>query len=135
LGYQFDYKSVSLAAFRQQPLLEKLLMTTSKKYELELSETADGWLAKITRKVSYKKRLTTKEQGGFESESSAKLWAESTLEELTSKQRSSNNVQSDKRKKNEEIKLLRSERRASKTQKAKADAAAPKGKTERLEEI
>jgi hypothetical protein len=110
-------------------------MTTSKKYELELSETAEGWLAKITRKVSYKKRLTTKEQSGCESEASAKLWAESTLEELTSKQRSSNDAQSGKRKKNEEIKLLRSERRASKTQKAKAEAAASKSKTEWTEQI
>lgn len=99
-------------------------MATNKKYDLEISQSADLWLAKVTRKVNSRKRVITKEQGGFKSETEAKEWADLALAELTSKQRSSNDSHLQKRKENEEIKRLRSERRAAKTEQDKLDALA-----------
>ena len=79
-------------------------------------------MAKVTRKVSSKKRITTDKRDGFESESDATEWAQSVLAKLISKQRQSNTAQLQKRKENQQIKLQRSARRASKTEQAKSEA-------------
>ena len=98
-------------------------MSTNRKYDFEVTQTGDGWLAKVTRKVNSKKRVATEEKTGFTSEAEAIEWAESVLEKLVEKQRQSNETQLKKRKEIQAIKSQRSARRASKTEKAKSEAA------------
>lgn len=97
-------------------------MASSKKYEYELEQVGDTWSAKITRKINSRKRATTKQMADFKSEDEAKVWAKNTLVELSNKQKSSNVIQGKRRKDIEEIKRLRSARRAEKTEQEKADA-------------
>lgn len=90
-------------------------MASNKKYQYELIEDGDNWSAKITRKVTSSKRVTTKEKSGFDSQSTAEKWASEKLTELSSTQKASNTHQAQKRKDIEEMKRLRSARRAEKT--------------------
>lgn len=95
-------------------------MPSNKKYQYELIQDGDSWSAKITRKVTSSKRLTTKEKLGFDSQSSAEQWARERLSELSTTQRASNTQQAQKRKDIEEMKRLRSARRAERTEQVKA---------------
>jgi hypothetical protein len=98
-------------------------MASNKKYEYELEQTGDTWSAKVTRKINSRKRATTKKKADFKSKEEAQAWAEDLLTELTSKQKNSNLAHGQKRKDSEEIKRLRSARRAEKTELAKEQAA------------
>ena len=99
-------------------------MASSKKYGLIVEQNNSKWVAKITRKVSSKKTVTTKEQDGFKSQADAQSWAETTLAELTETLKKSNERHGAQRKNIEEVRRQRSARRAEKTEQAKAEKAA-----------
>ncbi len=54
-------------------------MAKAKKYDYRVVQTATAWRAEITRRVTAKKAMVSKEQGGFSTESEAKEWAEQAL--------------------------------------------------------
>ena len=99
-------------------------MATSKKYDFTVEQDNAEWVAKITRKITSKKTLVTKEQSGFKSADEAQAWAEKALTELTETLKKSNQRHGSQRKNIEEIRRQRSARRAEKTEKAKAEKAA-----------
>jgi two-component SAPR family response regulator len=51
-------------------------MVQSKKYDYQVSKDDAGWITQITRRVSSKKMLVTKSQGGFASEAEASAWGQ-----------------------------------------------------------
>jgi len=99
-------------------------MATSKKYDFTVEQNDTEWVAKITRKITSKKTLVTKQQDGFKSAEEAQAWAETALIELTETLKKSNQRHGSQRKNLEEIRRQRSARRAEKTEQAKAEKAA-----------
>jgi len=99
-------------------------MTAIKKYDYVIELSGDTWTAKITRKVSSQKRVTTKEKTGFGDETLAKEWAQVNLLELTEKLKLSNTAQQRKRKESKQARSERSARKAKKTEKAKQEVVA-----------
>jgi Protein of unknown function (DUF3622) len=51
-------------------------MMQSKKYDYRVSKDDAGWTTQIIRRVSSKKTLVTKSQGGFASEAEAQAWGQ-----------------------------------------------------------
>lgn len=51
-------------------------MVQSKKYDYRVSKDDAGWATQIIRRVSSKKILVTKSQGGFASEAEAQAWGQ-----------------------------------------------------------
>jgi hypothetical protein len=51
-------------------------MVQSKKYDYRVSKDDAGWNTQIIRRVSSKKTLVTKSQGGFSSEAEAQAWGQ-----------------------------------------------------------
>lgn len=51
-------------------------MNISKRYDCHVVQEESGWAADIVRRVSSKKTVVTKHQGGFETESAAQEWAQ-----------------------------------------------------------
>jgi len=94
-------------------------MATSKKYSISIEQNGAHWIAKISRKVSYKSTIVTKQKDDFSNEKDAKVWAEETISELMNTQRKSNERHGSQRKSNEEVRRLRSARRAEKTEQTK----------------
>jgi len=94
-------------------------MANGKKYDLNITKNESDWTAQITRQVTSRKTKVTKEKDGFKTKAAAKKWAEKTLLEFTSTLSTSNDRHTAQRKNIEEVKRLRSNRRADKTQKAK----------------
>ena len=94
-------------------------MATSKKYDFTVEQNGAQWVAKITRKITSKKTVVTKEQDGFSTEKEATTWAEATLVELTETLKKSNQRHGAQRKNIEEVRRQRSARRAEKTEQAK----------------
>ena len=117
-----------------EPSTSVTTMATSKKYQSRIEPAGSGWVAQITRRVTAKKVVVTKQQDGFASETEATAWAEATLPEFTSTLSSSNQRHGQQRKQGEEQRRLRSARRAEKTLQAKegklATIAAAKQKLE-----
>jgi len=99
-------------------------MATSKKYNFTVEQNDSEWVAKITRRITSKKTLVTKQQDGFKSSEEAQAWAETALVELTETLEKSNQRHGSQRKNLEEIRRQRSARRAEKTEKVKAEKAA-----------
>jgi len=95
-------------------------MSTNKKYAYQLEQIDTIWNARITRKVTSKKTVISKQKTGFSSESEAKDWAEKMLSEFTDTQSSSNKRHGETRQQNIQIKQNRSARRAEKTAAAKS---------------
>ena len=98
-------------------------MSNSKKYQIKLEQKDSQWVAQITRQVTSRKTVVTKQQDSFTSESDAQTWAEETLAEFIKTQKSNNARRGSNRKTNEDIKSQRSSRRAEKTLAAKAEKA------------
>ena len=109
-------------------------MPTNKKYDFVIEQNGSKWVAKITRKASSKKTIITKQEDGFKSKEEAQSWAESTLEELTNTLKKSNERHGQQRKSLEEIRRKRSNRRAEKTELAKAKKTAEEKAIEESEE-
>ena len=98
-------------------------MATNKKYDFIIEESKSLWSAKITRKVTSKKTTVTKQQDGFKTSEEATKWAEETLIELSNTLKKSNERHVAQRKNLEDIRRQRSNRRAEKTELAKAKKA------------
>ena len=109
-------------------------MTKGNKYDLKLVQDKTTWTAQITRQITSKKTKITKEKDGFKTEATAKKWGEKNLLELTATLSTSNDRHAAQRKNNEEVKRLRSNRRADKTQKAKDEILDIQQKKESLSE-
>lgn len=97
-------------------------MTKSKKYAYHIEQDNSSWKAQITRQVSSKKTIISKEQGDFASEAQALEWAEQELLAFASTLGKSNQRHGEQRKHLEDVRRQRSNRRADKTQQAKKDA-------------
>ena len=96
------------------------VMSKNKKYDYQLEQIDSSWNAQITRKVSSKKVIVSKEKKGFDNESEAKTWAENEIARFIKTQNVSNLRQASTRKLNEETREQRSARRAEKTARLKA---------------
>lgn len=55
-------------------------MTTNKKYDFRINQNESEWITEITRRVSSKKTVVSKSQGGFTSELEATEWGKKMLE-------------------------------------------------------
>ena len=55
-------------------------MTTTKKYDFRINQNESEWITEITRRVSSKKTVVSKSQGGFTSELEATEWGKKMLE-------------------------------------------------------
>lgn len=98
-------------------------MATGKKYDFTIEQNDSEWVAKITRKITSKKTLITKQQDGFTSEEEAQSWAEEALTELSKTLKTSNERHGAQRDNIAETRKQRSTRRAEKTELAKAEQA------------
>jgi hypothetical protein len=92
---------------------------SSKKYQSEILQEGDHWTARITRQITSRKSLVSKQQEGFTSEAEAQAWVDTNMAEFISTQKSANKRQGGSRKDQEEVKRQRSSRRAEKTEIAK----------------
>ena len=97
---------------------------SSKKYQSEVLQEGNTWTARITRQVTSRKSIVSKQQQDLSSEAEAKAWVETTLAEFISTQKSANSRQGTSRKSQEEIKRQRSSRRAEKTEITKREKEA-----------
>lgn len=97
---------------------------SSKKYQSEVLQEGDTWTARITRQVTSRKSIVSKQQQDFSSEADAQTWVETNLAEFVNTQKSANSRQGTSRKSQEEIKRQRSSRRAEKTEIAKREKEA-----------
>lgn len=96
-------------------------MAKGKKYDVVIVQQKDAaWSAQITRQVTSKKTVISKQKSGFASESSAKQWAATELATFTGTLSESNQRHGAQRKASEEQRRQRSSRRADKTANAKA---------------
>lgn len=57
-------------------------MNQSKKYDYQISQDNTGWKADIIRRVSSKKSITSKSQGGFATEAEAQAWGQNEVKEF-----------------------------------------------------
>lgn len=55
-------------------------MLKSKKYDLRVLEVEGSWTGQITRRMTARKTVVSKQQAGFASEAEAQDWAEQTLQ-------------------------------------------------------
>ncbi|MFT4634398.1 MAG: hypothetical protein ACI854_001098 [Arenicella sp.] len=92
---------------------------SSKKYQSEVLQDGDDWVARITRQVTSVKSLVSKQQDGFANQAEAQAWVETNMAEFINTQKSANSRQGGSRKDQEEVRRLRSSRRAEKTETAK----------------
>lgn len=60
-------------------------MTQRKKYTCRVSQTDSSWTIEIVRRVTAKKTVVTKQQGGFATEAEAQAWGETELKALLKK--------------------------------------------------
>ena len=61
-------------------------MAQTKKYDFRISQKDSEWVAEIIRRVSSKKIITSKSQGGFTSEEEANEWGKAELTSFLKKQ-------------------------------------------------
>jgi hypothetical protein len=94
---------------------------SSKKYQSDVVQDGALWTASITRQVTSVKSIVSKQQDGFASEAEAQAWVDTHLAEFISTQKNANSRQGSSRKDQEEMKRLRSSRRAEKTEAAKRE--------------
>ena len=106
--------------------MAKATKSKAKKYQCVVVKDGEAWCAQIIRQVTSKKTKISKQKTGFTTEQEALSWGEATLLEFTATQSSSNQRHDTQRKKNDEIKRLRSSRRADKTAAQKEAKAALK---------
>ncbi|MBT3198238.1 MAG: DUF3622 domain-containing protein [Gammaproteobacteria bacterium] len=79
-------------------------MATGKKYDYRVLQDASGWTVEITRRMTSRKTVVSKSQGGFETESEAQKWGQAELENFTAglKERNQRRSEQRNRKQNEE---------------------------------
>ena len=94
-------------------------MTKNKKYSYKIEQDGSGWKALITRQVTSKKTIISKQQNAFANEAEAKQWAERQLVDFATTLGESNQRHGQQRKLDAEERRQRSARRAEKTQQAK----------------
>jgi len=94
-------------------------MSKGKKYDYQLEQQGACWSARITRKVSSKKVIISKEKEGFDSQADAKVWTEREIANFTKTQNVSNQRHAHTRKLNDDTREQRSVRRAEKTARLK----------------
>lgn len=97
-------------------------MTEGQKYDVVIVQQKDAnWSAQITRQVTSKTVVISKQKNGFSSESTARQWGATELEQFAGTLSESNQRHGVQRKASEEQRRLRSSRRADKTAIAKAE--------------
>jgi len=62
-------------------------MMKSKQYDIRIVQDDTGWVAELIRRVTTKKTVVTKSQGGFTTESDAQAWGEGEVKAFTQKRR------------------------------------------------
>ena len=97
---------------------------SSKKYQSDVVQDGAQWTARITRQITSRKSIISKQQEGFSNEAEAVAWAETNLTDFISTQKNANSRQGSSRKDQQEVKRLRSSRRAEKTETAKREKEA-----------
>lgn len=60
-------------------------MMKSKQYDIRIVQDDTGWVAELIRRVTTKKTVVTKSQGGFATESDAQVWGQGEVKTLTQK--------------------------------------------------
>jgi len=95
-------------------------MSTNKKYDYQIEQRNSIWTAQITRKVTSKKTVISKEKTDFTSDADATKWAIKTIAEFTKTQNLNNQRHGSARQLNKKVREDRSTRRADKTARAKA---------------
>jgi len=60
-------------------------MKKSKQYDIRIVQDDTGWVAELIRRVTTKKTVVTKSQGGFTTESDAQAWGQDEVKTLTQK--------------------------------------------------
>ena len=60
-------------------------MKKSKQYDIRIVQDDTGWVAELIRRVTTKKTVVTKSQGGFTTESDAQAWGQGEVKALTQK--------------------------------------------------
>lgn len=61
-------------------------MTTGKKYDFRVVQGSDGWSAEIVRRITTKKTVVSRSQGGFASEAEAQAWGQEELKVFLQRQ-------------------------------------------------
>jgi len=73
-------------------------MSKGKKYEYRVVQTDTDWSAEIVRRVTSKKTVVSKSQGGFKTESEAQEWGETELKNFSQNLNARNKRRSEERK-------------------------------------
>mgnify|MGYP000271023269 CR=1 FL=1 len=73
-------------------------MMKGKKYDCRVAQDDTGWTAEIIRKITSKKIVVSKSQGGFASESEAQEWGKTELETFLKNLSNRNKRHSEQRK-------------------------------------
>ncbi len=89
---------------------------SKKKYQSEIRREGNCWTARITRQITSRKSIVSKQQNGFINEMEAQEWASTNLTKFIDTQKNANSRQSVNRKEQAELKRQRSSRRAKKTE-------------------
>jgi hypothetical protein len=75
-------------------------MNKGKRYTCRVVQDGSSWTAEITRRVTAKKRVASKKQGGFATESEARAWGEKELKAFINNLNERNMRHSELRKQN-----------------------------------
>ncbi len=79
-------------------------MAKGKKYDCRVVQDNSEWIAKITRRITSKKTVVSKSQGGFKTESDAQEWGEAELKNFSQNLNARNKRRSEQRKQKTEKK-------------------------------
>ena len=60
-------------------------MKKSKKYDYRVAQDNDAWTAEITRRVTSRVTVVSKDKGGFATEAEAQAWAQAEVESFLKK--------------------------------------------------
>ena len=82
-------------------------MTTTKKYDFRINQNESEWITEITRRVSSKKTVVSKSQGGFTSELEATEWGKKMLESYLENLNDRNKRRSEENKNNKTKPILK----------------------------
>ncbi len=77
-------------------------MAKGKKYTYRVVQDGANWTAEIVRRMTSKKTVVSKSQGGFATESEAQEWGNKELAVFSKKLSERNKIHSEKRKKEAE---------------------------------
>ncbi len=77
-------------------------MAKGKKYDYRVVKSESSWTAEITRRMTSKKTVVSKSQGGFATESEAQEWGKKELEDFSKNLNERNKRHSERRKRETE---------------------------------